>query len=67
MTKEADGNGKPRERLLSLKQAAARFQCSPATVSYWIRKGMIRCIRMPSGTPKIRESVVERHLQEVDR
>ena len=61
----ADNGGyeKP-EKLLSLKQVAARFQCAPSTVSYWIRNGMIRYVRMPSGVPKIRESVVEQHLQE---
>ena len=56
-----------RDRLLTLKQVAARFQCSPSTVSYWVRRGMIRFVRMPSGIPKIRESVVEKHLEERDK
>ena len=57
-----ENNG--REKLLTLKQVAARFQVSPSTVSYWVKRRMIACVRMPSGVPKIRESVVEQHLQE---
>ena len=53
-----------RDKLLTLKQVAARFQVSPSAVSYWVRRGMIRFVRMPSGLPKIRESVVEKHLEE---
>jgi excisionase family DNA binding protein len=58
------GGENGRDKLLTLKQVAARCQCAPSTVSYWIRKGMIRFVRMPSGTPKVRESVVEKHLEE---
>jgi len=58
----SESNG--RENLLTLKQVAARFQVSPSTVSYWVKKQMIRFVRMPSGVPRIKESVVEKHLQE---
>ena len=58
----SESNG--REKLLTLKQVAARFQVSPSTVSYWVKKRMIRFIQMPSGIPRIRESVVEEHLRE---
>jgi excisionase family DNA binding protein len=58
----SESNG--REKLLTLKQVAARFQVSPSTVSYWVKNRMIRFIKMPSGIPRIKESVVEEYLKE---
>lgn len=59
--KSADGNG--RERMLSLKQAAARFQVAPSTVGGWVRDGKLRHVRLPSGRAKLPESVVEAELK----
>ena len=56
-------NGK--DRLLTQKQAAAILQCSPSTVGLWIRLKRIKYVRLPSGTPRLRESVVRKYLEEV--
>ena len=60
------GNGRTdRDPLLTLKQAAAMFQVAPSTVGNWIQDGKIQYVRLPSGMPKIRRSVVLRALEEV--
>lgn len=67
MIENGSGNGRSGDRdpLLTLKQAAAMFQCAPSTVGNWVQDGKIPCVRMPSGMPKIRRSVVLRALEEV--
>ena len=67
MIENGSGNGRSGDRdpLLTLKQAAAMFQVAPSTVGNWIQDGKIQYVRLPSGMPKIRRSVVLRALEEV--
>ena len=67
MASASNGNGhnSDRDPLLTLKQAAAMFQVAPSTVGNWIQDGKIQYVRLPSGMPKIRRSVVLRALEEV--
>ena len=53
-----------RDPLLTLKQAAAMFEVCPSTVGNWIRLGKIPYVRLPSGMPKLRKSVVLQFLGE---
>ena len=53
-----------RDPLLTLKQAAAMFEVCPSTVGNWIRLNKVPHVRMPSGVPKLRKSVVMRYLEE---
>ena len=66
MTDKPTGtNGK--DRLLTQKQVAAMLQCSTSAIGDWVKNGKIKFIRLPSGTPRIRESVVLKYLEEVTR
>ena len=62
-----DGREKPngKDRLLTQKQAAAILQCSPSTVGLWIKLRRIKFVRLPSGTPRLKESVVRKYLEDV--
>ncbi len=55
-----------RDRLLTQKQAAAILQCAPSTVGAWIKTRRIKFVRLPSGIPRLKESVVRAYLEEVD-
>ena len=62
---QTNGTGRNhRDPLLSLKQAAAMFEVCPSTVGNWIRMNKIPYVRLPSGMPKLRKSVVLQFLGE---
>jgi excisionase family DNA binding protein len=50
------------ERLLTAREVAERFRCSPDTVLRWTRKGKLHGIKMPDGRLRYRDDDIEAWL-----
>lgn len=51
--------------LLTLSQVGELMGVTRQTVSNWVGRGKMRCVRLPGDLPKVYRSEVNRYLQEI--
>ena len=57
----------PREKLLTISEAAERLGVHQNTLRSWADKGMVPVVKLPSGYRRFRPSDIERELQRQER
>lgn len=57
----------PREKLLTISQAAERLGVHPNTLRGWADKGLVPMVRMPNGYRRFRPSAIDRELERMER
>ena len=50
--------------LLTHKEACERIRCHPATLRRWVRKGLVPCMRTPTGSFLYNESALTYALEQ---
>lgn len=54
------------DSLLTTAQVADQFKVNERTVGRWVREGRLKGVRTPGGTIRVRQSEVDRFLQDPD-
>lgn len=60
---EGDSERKP-DRLLTRSEVATAFRVDPKTITRWAAEGLLKAVRLPSGTRRYRESTIRALLIE---